>query len=198
MRLCGAVRRLYVAHEIPSYRTISEMLIYIAEDAETPPPFCPICGKPYLKQFGIGTQVEEQVKPHFPQCSYCVWMRTPLRDHLKILQHLHKKQTCSSAIFRRHDFENVTLVGVLAADSSLYVPITAVRSVPFAHYPGGWRAGRGTLAWEGHRCRPITRSFCNTGSGKTGLSTILCAGDTASKRPLSFLRMPCLSGFLFR
>lgn len=121
---------------------------------ETPPSLCPICGKPYLKQFGIGTQqVEEQVKLHFPSARILRMDADTTQEkdaHLKILQAFAQKQADvligTQMIAKGHDFENVTLVGVLAADSSLYVPDyrSAERTFQLITQVAG-RAGRGTL-----------------------------------------------------
>lgn len=121
---------------------------------EALPDVCPVCGKPYLKQFGIGTQqVEEQVKLHFPDARVLRMDAdtTQGKDaHLKILQAFAKKQADvligTQMIAKGHDFENVTLVGVLAADSSLYVPDyrSAERTFQLITQVAG-RAGRGKL-----------------------------------------------------
>ena len=71
--------------------------------------------------------------------------------HLKILQAFSQKQADvligTQMIAKGHDFENVTLVGVLAADSSLYVPDyrSAERTFQLITQVAG-RAGRGALA----------------------------------------------------
>ena len=121
---------------------------------EALPSVCPVCGKPYLKQFGIGTQqVEEQVKLHFPKARVLRMDAdtTQGKDaHLKILQAFAKKQADvligTQMIAKGHDFENVTLVGVLAADSSLYVPDyrSAERTFQLITQVAG-RAGRGDI-----------------------------------------------------
>lgn len=120
----------------------------------TPLTVCPVCGKPYLKQFGIGTQqVEEQVRLHFPQARVLRMDAdtTQKKDaHLQILQAFEQKQVDiligTQMIAKGHDFENVTLVGVLAADSSLYVPDyrSAERTFQLITQVAG-RAGRGAL-----------------------------------------------------
>ncbi|MFR6343995.1 MAG: primosomal protein N' [Christensenellales bacterium] len=120
-----------------------------------PPALCPVCGKPYLKQFGIGTQqVEEQVKLHFPDARVLRMDADTTKGkdaHLKILQAFSQKQADvligTQMIAKGHDFENVTLVGVLAADSSLYVPDyrSAERTFQLITQVAG-RAGRGALA----------------------------------------------------
>ena len=94
------------------------------------PAVCPECSKPYIKQFGVGTQqVEEQVNLHFP---YAKTLRmdhdTTQRKnaHEKILSRFASQEADiligTQMIAKGLDFPNVTLVGIIAADSSLFVP----------------------------------------------------------------------------
>lgn len=94
------------------------------------PEVCPECGKPYLKQFGIGTQqVEEQVHKHFPSARTLRMDLDTTRKkdaHMKILQAFGKGEADiligTQMIAKGLDFGGVTLVGVIAADSSLHLP----------------------------------------------------------------------------
>ena len=94
------------------------------------PSTCPICGKPFIKYFGIGTeQVEEQLHQLFPDV-------TSLRMDTDTMQHKDAYQQMLSSFSREeaqvligtqmiakgHDFKNVTLVGIVAADATLNIP----------------------------------------------------------------------------
>ncbi len=91
---------------------------------------CPSCGKPYLKQYGIGTQqVEEQVKEVFPDARVLRMDMDTTRGkdaHLKIYEQFKNGEADiligTQMIAKGLDFANVTLVGVVSADSSLYIP----------------------------------------------------------------------------
>lgn len=92
------------------------------------PKECPSCGSKYIAGFGIGTQkVEAHVKKFFPQARV-VRMDTDTtsqRDgHEKILRAFadHESDILigTQMIVKGHDFPNVSLVGVVAADLSLY------------------------------------------------------------------------------
>jgi primosomal protein N' (replication factor Y) len=91
---------------------------------------CPKCAKPYLKHFGTGTQqVEEQVNLHFPNARVLRMDHDTTRGkdaHMKILQAFGGQEADiligTQMIAKGLDFENVTLVGVMAADASLYLP----------------------------------------------------------------------------
>lgn len=91
---------------------------------------CPVCGKKYLKQFGIGTQqVEDQVKKLFPDARVLRMDLDTTRSkdsHLKMYEQFkeHKADILigTQMIAKGLDFENVSLVGVVSADSSLHIP----------------------------------------------------------------------------
>ena len=94
------------------------------------PSVCPECGKAYLKHFGIGTQqVEEQVKERFPEARVLRMDYDTTRGknaHEKILGRFQRGEADilvgTQMIAKGLDFANVTLVGVMAADSALYFP----------------------------------------------------------------------------
>ena len=94
------------------------------------PSLCPNCGKPFIKYFGVGTeQVEEQIQKFFPGTS-------TLRMDADTVAHRDAYEQILSAfgrgeaqiligtqmIAKGHDFPNVTLVGVVAADTTLNFP----------------------------------------------------------------------------
>lgn len=92
------------------------------------PKKCPKCGSPYIAGFGTGTErVETMVKQYFPEARV---LRMDLdttsgKDgHEKILSAFANEEADiligTQMIVKGHDFPKVTLVGVLAADLSLY------------------------------------------------------------------------------
>lgn len=91
---------------------------------------CPVCGKDYLKQFGIGTQqVEAQVKKYFPEARVLRMDLDTTRSkdsHVKIYEQFKARKADiligTQMIAKGLDFENVLLVGIIAADISLHVP----------------------------------------------------------------------------
>jgi primosomal protein N' (replication factor Y) len=94
------------------------------------PKNCPTCGSAYLAGFGVGTQkIEEMAREMFPQAGI---LRMDLdttsgKDgHEKILSAFAKDGADiligTQMIVKGHDFPGVTLVGILAADTSLYAP----------------------------------------------------------------------------
>lgn len=117
------------------------------------PKNCPECGSKYLGRFGIGTEsVEEKVKTLFPEASVLrMDMDTTLAkgSHEKILSEFASHEADiligTQMIVKGHDFPNVTLVGVIAADLSLYTSDyrASERTFELLTQAAG-RAGRGT------------------------------------------------------
>lgn len=89
---------------------------------------CPACGSRHIGEFRAGTQqIEELVKQQFPQARVLrMDMDTTKQKngHEKILSAFANEEADilvgTQMIVKGHDFPNVTLVGVLAADMSLY------------------------------------------------------------------------------
>ena len=89
---------------------------------------CPVCGSPYIGGFRAGTQqIEDLVKREFPQARVLRMDMDTTKNkggHEKILAKFADEEADimigTQMIVKGHDFPNVTLVGVLAADMSLY------------------------------------------------------------------------------
>ena len=90
---------------------------------------CPECGSKNIRYFGTGTQkLEEQVKNLFPQASTIrmdIDTVTKKNSHEDILNSFKNEGIDiligTQMVVKGHDFPNVTLVGVIAADSSLNI-----------------------------------------------------------------------------
>ena len=92
------------------------------------PRSCPLCGSPYLAGFGLGTQkAEMMIKAQFPSARVLrMDMDTTSKKdgHEQILDSFRRREADilvgTQMIVKGHDFPGVTLVGILAADMSLY------------------------------------------------------------------------------
>ena len=92
------------------------------------PRSCPLCGSPYLAGFGLGTQkAEMMIKAQFPSARVLrMDMDTTSKKdgHEQILDAFRRREADilvgTQMIVKGHDFPGVTLVGILAADMSLY------------------------------------------------------------------------------
>lgn len=119
------------------------------------PELCPKCKSNYIRHFGTGTQrVEEEIKKQFNGCSVIrMDMDTTgyKNSHEEILREFREKNINvligTQMIAKGHDFPNVTLVGVLAADSLLNMDDYRATEKTFQLITQvAGRAGRGSLA----------------------------------------------------
>lgn len=110
---------------------------------------CPQCGG-FMKHIGSGTQkVEEELRELFPEVGILrMDADTAAGGHEKILRQFERERVPillgTQMVAKGLDFENVTLVGVLSADISLYVDhyLAAERTFNLLTQVVG-RAGRG-------------------------------------------------------
>lgn len=119
------------------------------------PKVCPSCGSDYIKTFGIGTEkIEEEVKKTYPAArvqrmdSDTVKKRT---DYDIVLNKMKDRKIDiligTQMITKGLDFPNVTLVGIIAADTTLNLPDfrSPEKSFQLITQVSG-RAGRGDKA----------------------------------------------------
>ena len=121
------------------------------------PRVCPSCGSPYIAGFGVGTQkVEEFVQKEFPEARILRMDRdtTSGKDDMsRILQTFSEGGADiligTQMIVKGHDFANVTLVGILAADLSMFAGDyqSSERTFQLLTQAAG-RAGRGDRPGE--------------------------------------------------
>jgi len=121
------------------------------------PEKCPSCGSPYISGFRAGTQqIEREVKKYFPQARVLRMDYDTTRtkeSYEQILSAFGRGEADvlvgTQMIVKGHDFPNVTLVGVLAADISLYAADyrASERTFQLLTQAVG-RAGRGAKAGE--------------------------------------------------
>jgi primosomal protein N' (replication factor Y) len=90
---------------------------------------CPECGSSYLKAFGAGTQkIQSYIKKTFPNAKIARMDQDTTQKkhgHELILKAFEDKEIDiligTQMIAKGHDFHNVSVVGVLAADLSLHI-----------------------------------------------------------------------------
>ena len=93
-------------------------------------PSCPQCGSPAIRYFGLGTEaVEQEVRKAFPEARvkrFDADSTTRKNAHQQILETFEQQQIDiligTQMVSKGLDFPNVTLVGVIAADTSLNLP----------------------------------------------------------------------------
>ncbi len=118
------------------------------------PQHCPACGSPYIRYFGTGTQkIEEEAQKLFPEARILrMDLDTTMRkgSHAQILETFAKGNADilvgTQMIAKGHDFPNVTLVGIMAADLSLHTgSYTAAETCFQLITQAAGRAGRDRL-----------------------------------------------------
>ena len=118
---------------------------------------CPECGSPYVGGFKAGTQkIEQYIRKQFPQAGVLRMDLDTTRQkdsYEQILSSFANQEADiligTQMIVKGHDFPNVTLVGVLAADLSLHISDyrAAERTFQLLTQAAG-RAGRGSRPGE--------------------------------------------------
>lgn len=131
-RMCGeAIQcdRCSVAMKPHEYRgKVSLLKCHYCGRERRMPEACPACGSKYIGTFGLGTQqVEEMVRKRFPAARVLRMDADTTggkEGHGRILRAFSQGEADvlvgTQMIVKGHDFPKVTLVGVLAADLSLY------------------------------------------------------------------------------
>lgn len=129
-RSCGYVMTCPECDITYTYHAKENALVchYCGRRAEVPK-LCPECGSKYIRYFGTGTQkIEEEARRLFPEAHI---LRMDLdttmtkHSHEKILETFGKGEADiligTQMIAKGHDYPNVTLVGIMAADLSLHI-----------------------------------------------------------------------------
>ena len=129
-RSCGEVIKCDDCDISMTYHKAKNRLIcHYCGKTKPLPKLCPSCGSKFIKQFGVGTQrVEEEVKKFFPEARVLRMDRdtTGKKDSFNEFYEKIKNKEAdviigTQMISKGFDFEDVTLVGIVAADMSLYI-----------------------------------------------------------------------------
>jgi primosomal protein N' (replication factor Y) len=128
------------------------------------PETCPTCQHAGMHELGVGTErLEEAVKERFPQAIVARMDADTMAErgaHERVLTAFRKKHVDvligTQMIAKGLDFPDVTLVGVVSADTGLFVPDyrAAERTFQLLHQVAG-RAGRGEKAGT-----VVIQTFC--------------------------------------
>ena len=112
------------------YKRIHKLRCHYCGETEEVPHICPECGSKYIKHFGVGTeQIEEMIKETFPNARIRRMdsdSTTKKGSYEEILEEMKNKEIDiligTQMISKGLDFEDVLLVGVIAADTTLNLP----------------------------------------------------------------------------
>lgn len=131
-----------------------KLICHYCGHTEDLPNVCPKCGSKYLGGFGIGTQqIESAVKKMFPEARVLRMdadTTSKKGGHEEILSAFANREADilvgTQMIVKGHDFPGVTLVGVIAADMSLYASDYSATETTFQLLcQAAGRAGRSDL-----------------------------------------------------
>lgn len=108
--------------------TGGKLLCHYCGYAAPSPRLCPSCGSRYIGGYGVGTEkVEQEIKRLFPEASVLRMDRDTTshkNSYRDILTSFAKGEADilvgTQMIVKGHDFENVTLVGIILADLTLF------------------------------------------------------------------------------
>ncbi len=153
-RSCGHVIKCPHCDVSLNLHKNGRMICHYCGYEQTSVQVCPECGSKYIGGFKAGTQkVEEYIKKVFPHAKVLRMDADTTRHkgaHEQILSAFANQEADiligTQMIVKGHDFPNVTLVGVLAADMSLHISDYhgAERTFQLLTQAAG-RAGRGDL-----------------------------------------------------
>ena len=157
-RQCGFVVKCDQCDVAYTYHDAEKELVchYCGKRIKSPS-VCPVCGSKYIKYFGTGTQkIEQEVKKIFPEARVLrmdLDTTTSKNSHQKILEQFGKGKADivigTQMIAKGHDFPNVTVVGILAADLSLHMASYRASEISFQLITQvAGRAGRDELPGE--------------------------------------------------
>ena len=129
-RSCGVVMRCpHCDVSLSEHQSIGKLVCHYCGYEEKKHKICPKCGSKYLLGFKAGTeQIEQEVNKLFPNAVTARLDADTTRQKgsmEKILEQFAEKKADiligTQMIVKGHDFEDVTLVGIIAADMSLSI-----------------------------------------------------------------------------
>jgi len=154
-RSCGAtVQCANCSISMTHHKNRNRLECHYCGSAQSIPKNCPKCDSKYVYFFGEGSeQLEERLRKEFPEARIARLDRDTARTKRQFQETLGAFADGALDILvgtqmlaKGHDFQRVTLVGVISADSSLHLPDfrAAERTFQLLTQVAG-RAGRGDL-----------------------------------------------------
>ena len=156
-RSCGEVIKCPHCDVSLKYHKNGKLVCHYCGYETQMPKICPACGSRYISTFGTGTQkVEALLKAQFPDAKVLRMDMDTTKNkngHQQILEAFSSGKADilvgTQMIVKGHDFKNVTLVGIIAADLSLNASdyLASERTFQLLTQAAG-RAGRGDKPGE--------------------------------------------------
>lgn len=153
-RSCGHVLGCQICGLPLVYHRDGRLLCHHCDAHEAVPSICPVCESPYIKFFGSGTEkLEQELQELVPEARVIRLDRDTTQKkfaHTMILDGFRQGKynilLGTQMVAKGHDIPNVTLVGIISADSMLFTPDfrAAERCFSLITQTAG-RAGRGGI-----------------------------------------------------
>jgi len=130
-RSCGQVIKCDECDISMTYHQNKDKLIcHYCGNTKDMPKYCPKCSSKYIKDFGIGTErIEKEVNKLFPEAvvSRMDYDTTTKKGaHRKILKKIENNEidilVGTQMVAKGHDYPNISLVGVVTADTIMNLP----------------------------------------------------------------------------
>ena len=130
-RTCGYVERCENCSISLTFHSETKQLVcHHCGDKRPTHPACPQCSSPAIRYFGLGTEaVEQEVRKTFPRANvkrFDADSTSRKNAHQQILEAFEQQKIDiligTQMVSKGLDFPNVTLVGVIAADTALNLP----------------------------------------------------------------------------
>ena len=130
-RTCGYVERCdNCSISLTYHRETKQLVCHHCGDKRPTHPACPQCSSPAIRYFGLGTEaVEQEVQKAFPRANvkrFDADSTSRKNAHQQILEAFEQQKIDiligTQMVSKGLDFPNVTLVGVIAADTALNLP----------------------------------------------------------------------------
>ena len=156
-RSCGEAVKCPHCEVTLTFHKPDRLICHYCGYEEKMPHQCPNCASPYIGTFGLGTEkVEEIIKKDFPTVRVIRMdgdTTTGKYEAEAILDRFKRGEADiligTQMIVKGHDFEKVTLVGILAADLSLFIgDFRAAETTYELLVQAAGRAGRGRYRGE--------------------------------------------------
>ena len=153
-RACGTVVRCPTCRvSLTFHQATHQLVCHYCRHREPAPDICPTCRGHYVRFRGAGTQrVESELARRFPTARIARMDTDTMRpraSHEAVLTRFRRRELDvligTQMVAKGHDFPQVTLIGVINADTALHLPDfrAAERTFDLLTQVAG-RAGRGT------------------------------------------------------
>jgi len=194
-RECGYVARCeHCDVSLTYHATESALICHYCGQQTAAPQVCPLCWSASIRYFGLGSErVEATVKLMFPAARVLRWDRDTARTrqaHEQLLRAFAERRADilvgTQMIAKGLDLPGVTLVGVVSADTALFLPDFRANERAFQLLTQvAGRAGRGATAGRVLMQTFNPEHFCIQAAAQHDYHTF-CAAELSARRQYGY------------